>query len=99
MWYSSILEHKKKFSKSDFGWKNDFDAMARKTVLRNLLNHWGILSIQMQNGMSADIAATEEDAAEAPVLVNEDGEIIDIDDMLAEANGFIESNEQAEANG
>lgn len=94
-----ILEHKKKFSKSDFGWKKDFDAMARKTVLRNLLNHWGILSIQMQNGMSADIAATEEDAAEAPVLVNEDGEIIDIDDMLAETNEFSESSEQAEANG
>ena len=76
-----ISEHKKKFSKSDFGWKNDFDAMARKTVLRNMLNHWGILSVQMQSGMSADLAATETDAAGAPPLVSEDGEIIDIDTL------------------
>lgn len=74
-----ILEHKNKFSKSDFGWNKDFNAMARKTVLRNLLNHWGILSIQMQNGMSADLAATEDSAAEAPLLITDDGEIIDLE--------------------
>lgn len=74
-----ILEHKNKFSKSDFGWNKDFNAMARKTVLRNLLNHWGILSIQMQNGMSADMAATEDSAAEAPLLITDDGEIIDLE--------------------
>ncbi len=73
-----ILEHKNKFSKSDFGWNKDFNAMARKTVLRNLLNHWGILSIQMQNGMSADMAATEDSASEAPLLITDDGEIIDL---------------------
>lgn len=78
-----ILEHKKKFSKSDYGWGKDFDAMARKTVLRNLLNHWGMLSIQMQNGMSADLAATENEATELPILINDDGDVIDIDDMLA----------------
>lgn len=74
-----ILEHKNKFSKSDFGWNKDFNAMARKTVLRNLLNHWGILSIQMQNGMSADMAATEDSASEAPLLITDDGEIIDLE--------------------
>lgn len=74
-----ILEHKNKFSKSDFGWNKDFNAMARKTVLRNLLNHWGILSIQMQNGMSADLAATEDSAAEAPLLITDAGEIIDLE--------------------
>lgn len=86
-----ILDHKKKFSKSDFGWGKDFDAMARKTVLRNMLNHWGVLSVQMQTAMSADIAATEEDAAEAPILVTDDGEIIDLDNLAiseeAEADG------------
>ncbi len=74
-----ILEHKNKFSKSDFGWNKDFNAMARKTVLRNLLNHWGILSIQMQNGMSADMAATEDSASETPLLITDDGEIIDLE--------------------
>ncbi|PRR77662.1 recombination and repair protein RecT [Clostridium liquoris] len=49
-----ITKHKNKFSKSDFGWKKDFDAMAKKTVLRNMLSKWGILSIEMQNAYTAD---------------------------------------------
>lgn len=89
-----ILEHKNKFSKSDFGWNKDFNAMARKTVLRNLLNHWGILSIQMQNGMSADLAATEDSAAEAPLLITDDGEIIDLEALQETAEP-----EAAEVNG
>lgn len=77
-----ILEHKAKFSKSDYGWGKDFDAMARKTVLRSLLSHWGILSVQMQSAVSSDLASTEVDAAQ-PVspLVTEDGEIIDIESI------------------
>lgn len=76
-----ILEHKNKFSKSDFGWKNDFDAMARKTVLRSLLSHWGILSVQMQTAVSNDIAATDTFGESAGPLVTEDGEIIDIESV------------------
>lgn len=49
-----IEDHKKKFSKSDFGWKKDFDAMAKKTVLRNMLSKWGILSIEMQKAVNED---------------------------------------------
>lgn len=50
-----IENHRKKFSKSDFGWKKDFDAMAKKTVLRNMLSKWGILSIEMQKAYSEDV--------------------------------------------
>ncbi|HFL0267439.1 TPA: recombinase RecT, partial [Listeria monocytogenes] len=46
-----IEAHKQKFSKSDFGWKKDYDAMAKKTVLRNMLSKWGILSIDMQTAV------------------------------------------------
>lgn len=49
-----IEAHRKKFSKSDFGWKKDFDAMAKKTVLKSLLSKWGILSIEMQNAFNED---------------------------------------------
>lgn len=49
-----IETHRKKYSKSDFGWKNDFDAMAKKTVLKSLLSKWGILSIEMQNAFNED---------------------------------------------
>ncbi|KQL17655.1 recombinase RecT [Cytobacillus solani] len=51
---AEIEAHKKKFSKSDFGWKKDFDAMAKKTVLRNMLSKWGILSIEMQTAVAKD---------------------------------------------
>lgn len=51
---TEIEAHKKKFSKSDFGWKKDFDAMAKKTVLRNMLSKWGILSIEMQTAVAKD---------------------------------------------
>ncbi|MBM7585812.1 recombination protein RecT [Bacillus pakistanensis] len=35
-------------------WKSDYDAMAMKTVLRNMLGKWGILSIEMQKAISED---------------------------------------------
>lgn len=49
-----ITAHKNKYSKSAFGWNKDFDAMAKKTVLRNMLSKWGILSIEMQTAYQAD---------------------------------------------
>lgn len=49
-----MTKHKNKFSKSDFGWNKDWDAMAKKTVLRNMLGKWGILSIEMQKAVSED---------------------------------------------
>lgn len=55
-WSREQIEiHKRKFSKSDFGWKKDYHAMAKKTVLRNLLSKWGILSIEMQKAVQAEI--------------------------------------------
>lgn len=58
---SRIESHKSKFSKSDFGWKNDFDAMAQKTVIRNMLSKWGILSVEMQQAYSNDIDSEQYD--------------------------------------
>ncbi|ENG5465560.1 recombinase RecT, partial [Listeria monocytogenes] len=55
-----IEAHKQKFSKSDFGWKKDYDAMAKKTVLRNMLSKWGILSIDMQTAVTEDEAEPRE---------------------------------------
>ncbi|MEJ9210094.1 recombinase RecT [Bacillus smithii] len=49
-----IEKHKNTFSKSDFGWKNNWDAMAMKTVLRNMLSKWGILSVEMQTAVIED---------------------------------------------
>ncbi|MBN6186344.1 recombinase RecT [Aneurinibacillus sp. BA2021] len=49
-----VEKHRRKFSKSDFGWKNDWDAMAMKTVLKSLLSKWGILSVEMQKAVIED---------------------------------------------
>lgn len=35
-------------------WVDNYDAMACKTVLRNMLSKWGILSIEMQNAVVSD---------------------------------------------
>ena len=47
-----IENHEKKNRKGDYmgkGWRDDWDAMARKTVYRRLIGKWGVLSIQYQN--------------------------------------------------
>ncbi|MEK4883442.1 recombinase RecT [Bacillus sp. FSL W8-0223] len=70
-----IEKHKKKFSKSDFGWKNDWDAMAKKTVLRNMLSKWGILSVEMQTAVIED--EKEPERKDITEEVEETSEIID----------------------
>ncbi|WP_322787781.1 recombinase RecT [Bacillus velezensis] len=67
---AQVEKHKKKFSKSDFGWKNDWDAMALKTVLKAILSKWGILSVEMQKAVIED---------------DEERERIDITDEMADA--------------
>lgn len=80
-----IERHRKQFSKSDFGWKNNYDAMAKKTVLRNMLDKWGILSIEMQQAYKADERDVEE--IKDDVI---DAEIIDAD--------FVEDEKESESN-
>lgn len=68
-WTKQEIElHKRKFSKSDFGWKKDFDAMAKKTVLRNMLSKWGILSVEMQKATVTDENVVKD--------INENGDIL-----------------------
>lgn len=56
-----ILAHGKRYSKSfdsEYGlWKNNLPAMAEKTVLKNTLSKWGILSTTMQMAVRVDQAA------------------------------------------
>ena len=58
-----IMEHAKKYSKSYNSqyspWKTDFDKMAKKTLLRELLSTYGIKSIEFLT-MDGDIKETED---------------------------------------
>lgn len=42
-------------------WEKDFDGMAYKTMLRQLISKWGIMSTEMQNAYESDMAVINED--------------------------------------
>jgi recombination protein RecT len=44
-------------------WEKDFDAMAFKTMLRQLISKWGIMSIDMQTAIDSDMAVINEDGS------------------------------------
>ncbi len=44
-------------------WEKDFDAMAYKTMLRQLISKWGIMSVEMQNAYESDMAYIKDDGS------------------------------------
>lgn len=59
MTVAQVQAHAKKYSKifAKYGtglWKDEFDLMAKKTVLKLLLNRYGVLSTEMQKAVVAD---------------------------------------------
>lgn len=52
MTLAQIRKHEEKYRKGDKqgkGWRDDWDAMARKTVYRKLIGKWGVMSIDYQS--------------------------------------------------
>lgn len=43
-------------------WEKDFDAMALKTMLRQLISKWGVMSIEFQTAFEKDMEAEQTDA-------------------------------------
>ena len=62
-----IDAHAKKYSASyrngwsNTLWKTDFDAMAKKTMLRQLISKWGTMSVEMERAYVGDQAVIRED--------------------------------------
>ena len=56
-------------------WEKDFDGMAFKTMLRQLISKWGIMSIEMQMAMDGDMAVINEDGTKS--YVENDDSIIE----------------------
>lgn len=44
-------------------WEKDFDGMAQKTMLRQLLSKWGVMSIDLQTALEDDYAVINEDGS------------------------------------
>ena len=66
-------------------WYKNFDEMAHKTMLRQLISKWGIMSIEMQKAMEGDMS-----------MVREDGTFDYVDNQLEEMGDIIEPAEVAE---
>ena len=90
-----VEAHEKKHRKGQYmgkGWRDDWDAMARKTVYRQLIGKWGLMSIDYRTADAHTIAAAEaiatgqfdaDDAASGAVSVDyidlETGEVAEVD--------------------
>jgi len=68
--YSKTYEKKNQYGKlfhSPWNDESQFDAMAMKTVLKNMISKWGIMSIEMQKAQLSDQAVIpQEDVYEYP---------------------------------
>lgn len=63
-------------------WFKDFDGMAHKTMLRQLISKWGTMSIDLQKAIDKDMAVIQEDGS-ADYVENAADEI-DNDNVVAE---------------
>lgn len=45
-------------------WYKDFDGMAQKTMLRQLISKWGVMSVEMQDAISQDIQNDRENGGD-----------------------------------
>ena len=53
-------------------WSKDFDGMAYKTLLRQLISKWGIMSTEMQSAYEGDMAVINEDGTKNYVETDDD---------------------------
>lgn len=96
-----VIAHAKKFSKNynptKGVWAEHFDAMAKKTVLRNLLTHYGYMSIEMANAFEAEEntkAAAQAMTEEQPEHVPVSAEISDVPHETEAAAVYADSPEE-----
>ena len=89
-------EHAKRYSKgyaSDLRkgnswsfWSKDFDGMAKKTLLRQLISKWGIMSIDMEKAYSSDMAVLDDKGGVDYVDATDDVDMAKNEIAEAEAN-------------
>lgn len=58
-------------------WEKDFDGMAYKTMLRQLISKWGIMSIDMASALDSDMAVINEDGTKD--YVDNDATVFDME--------------------
>ena len=71
--YSAGYKAKKGFT----FWEKNFDMMAYKTMLRQLISRWGIMSIEMQQAFDGDMAIINEDGSKKYVEVEDSDFVVE----------------------
>lgn len=78
-WSKTKMEaHAEKYSKGYAAhkgytfWEKDFDAMAYKTMLRQLISKWGVMSIDMMTAIDADEAVIQPDGTRDYVEIGDE---------------------------
>ena len=74
-------------------WSKDFDGMAYKTMLRQLISKWGIMSIDMIAAIDSDMAVINDDGSKT--YVENDPDVIEIDPEPVEEEALEATNAQA----
>lgn len=78
-------------------WYKDFDGMAYKTMLRQLISKWGIMSIEMQEAFEKDMAEIKEDGNYNYIETSEEADISNNETQQPEENNQ-ESQEEITTN-
>lgn len=88
-----VTEHAKRFSKSyeakTSAWKTDFDAMALKTVISNLLSHYGFLSVEMMGAFADDTNGDLKQKYQDDIEMNSNAEEVDFEETVNETAGEV----------
>ena len=100
MTVAQIRAHEKKNRKGEYmgkGWRDDFDAMARKTVIRRLVGKYGLMSIEYRDSADAETVSLaqslfEENAPEYPPNGGDDfvdvgADAVTVDSKTGEVTG------------
>lgn len=84
--YSASYRYDLESGKKSSIWSTNFDAMAKKTLIRQLIGKWGIMSVEMQQAYEKDMAVIDEEGDKR--YVDNPSAVQDVvaDDISAHAN-------------
>lgn len=95
--YSETYKSNKAWVKASSKWTTDFDAMAKKTVLKLLLSKYAPLSVEMQNAIKSDQAVIDEHGEAHYVDNSNNGMFASAEDVTNEVHDEVEEETATES--
>lgn len=77
-------------------WEKNFDGMAYKTMLRQLISKWGIMSIDLQSAFENDMTFTDDGGNRS--YVETDADVIDMPDFQEEKTEYSDNEPVTDVN-